>query len=82
MQNGLEKSIFQVDRNILAELGAAMGAFSIAANSEAISLPGIEAIPCAAMGLAITTVVARCVGAQEYEQQKHYAAQMIQLAFA
>jgi Na+-driven multidrug efflux pump len=34
------------------------------------------------MGLAITTVVARCVGAQEYEQQKHYAAQMIQLAFA
>jgi Na+-driven multidrug efflux pump len=52
-----------------------------AAFAVANSLTGIEVIPGLATGLALTTIVARCVGANEYEQAKNYIRQIMKLAY-
>ena len=80
--NGFENCTFQIGRIILTGLVAALGTTSIAANGVANSLTGIEVIPGIAIGLALTTVAAPCVGANEYEQAKRYIKQMLKLAYA
>lgn len=79
--NGLENSVFQFGRIIVTGLVAAHGTASIAAHATANSLTGIEVIPGQAIGLALLTVVARCVGAGEYGQAKRYTRQLMGLAY-
>ncbi|MDR0861642.1 MAG: MATE family efflux transporter [Oscillospiraceae bacterium] len=80
--NGLENSLFQVGKIILAGLVATLGTASIAANSVINNLGGIEVIPGSAMGIALTTVVAQCVGAHEYEQARKYIKQLMLITYA
>ena len=79
--NGLENSIFQIGKIIMTGLVATFNTASIAAHAVSNSLTGLEIIPGAAMGLAITTVVARCVGAGEYEQAKYYTRLLMKKAY-
>ena len=70
--NGLENSIFQIGKIIMTSLVATFSTASIAAHAVANSLTGLAIVPGAAIGLAITTVVSRSVGAGELGQADYY----------
>lgn len=78
--NGLENSIFQIGKIIVTGLVATFSTASIAAHAVVNSLTGLEIIPGQALGLAIVTVVAQCIGAVEYEQAKHYTKDLMKRA--
>ncbi|MDR0885383.1 MAG: MATE family efflux transporter [Clostridiales Family XIII bacterium] len=81
LPNGLENCFFQLGKLILISYVATMGTSSIAANGVAQSLAGIQVIPAVAMGFAITTVVAQCVGAGDYPQAKFYIKRLLKMAY-
>ena len=70
--NGLENSIFQIGKIIMTSLVATFSTAAIAAHAVANSLTGLGIVPGAAIGLALTTVVSRSVGAGELKQADYY----------
>lgn len=79
--NGLENSMFQIGKIVVTSLVAGMGTVAIAAHAVGNSFAGIEVIPGFSMGLALTTVISRCVGANEYEQANKYIKYLMKWAF-
>jgi putative MATE family efflux protein len=77
----LESCIYQVGRIIMAGLVAVFGTASIAAHAVGTSLTGLEIIPGYALGLAITAVVAQCVGAREYGQAEYYTRYLVKKSY-
>ena len=75
--SGIENSMFQFGKLITQSLISSLGTVSIAANAVAISLVNFQYMPGNAIGLAVVTVVGRCVGAGEQEQAKKYARGML-----
>ncbi len=76
---GIENGIFQVGKIALVGVAATFGTTAITANAVTQTLASIEVIPGGAVQLAIVTVIARCVGAGEYEQAKYYNRRLILL---
>ncbi len=79
--NGLENSMFQVGKIVVTSLVALQGTAAIAAFAVSTSLALVEIVPGAAMGLAILTVVSRCVGAGEYGQAEYYTKDLIKKTY-
>ncbi|MER0280099.1 MATE family efflux transporter [Clostridioides difficile] len=77
----LENSVFQIGRIILTSLIAIFGTSAITANAVTGSLINVATIPGQAIGLAITTVVAQCVGAKEFEHANLYTKYMLKLSW-
>lgn len=77
--NGIENGVTQLGRVLLVSITALFGTTQIAANGVANSLTGIGLAFAAAMNLAIIPVVGQCVGAQDYEQAKHYIQKLMKL---
>lgn len=77
----LENSVFQIGRIILASLVAVFGTSAITANGVTGSLINVATIPGQALGLAITTIVAQCVGAKAFEQAIFYSRHLLKLAW-
>ncbi len=75
--NGLENSMFQIGKILVTSVVAIHGTTAIAANAVSGSLASIEIIPAASMGLALMTVVSRCVGANQYDQANEYIKRMM-----
>jgi MatE len=73
----LENSVFQIGRIILTSLIAMFGTSAITANAVTGSLLNVATIPGQALGLAMTTVVAQCVGAKEFEQAVKYSKHLL-----
>lgn len=69
---GIENGLFQIGKIALVGLVAKFGTSAITANTITQTLASVEVIPGMAIQMAIVTVVARCVGAQDYEQAKYY----------
>lgn len=80
--NGLESSVFQVGKVLLASLISTFGTASIAANAVAGSFSMFQVIPGNSIGLAMITVVGQCVGAGDKKQAKAYAGKLLLLAMA
>ena len=59
--------------SLVSSLIAMFGTTAITANAIANNLASFECIPGNALGLAMITVIGRCVGAGDYEQAKYYA---------
>jgi putative MATE family efflux protein len=78
---GLENSFFQIGKIILTRLTVTMGTAAIAANAVAGSIASVAIIPGSALGLAITSVVAQCAGAGEYDQADRYIRFFMKLVF-
>jgi len=78
--SGLENSMFQIGRIILTSLVSGMGTVSIAAHAVANSLTGIAVIPGQAIGLAMITVTAQCVGAGEHDQANGHIKYLLKLS--
>ena len=70
--NGIENGLFQVGKIILAGLFTHFGTSAITANAVCLTISGIQVIPGAAISLAATTVIARCVGAGDEKQVRFY----------
>lgn len=70
--NGLENSMFQLGKILVLSLVSTFGTYAIAANAVGNAIALFQILPGMAINLAVTTVIARCVGAGDYEQVKYY----------
>ncbi|RGZ01810.1 MATE family efflux transporter [Clostridium sp. AM58-1XD] len=80
--NGLENSMFQLGKIIVLSLVSTFGTFAIAANAVSNVLAAFEVLPGMAVSLAITTVIAQCVGAGDYEQVIYYTKKLLIIVYA
>lgn len=80
--SGIENGMFQIGKLLVSSLTATFGTAAIAANAVANSIAGFANIPGIAIGLAMVTVIGRCIGAGEKEQAKHYSIRLLGLAYA
>ncbi|MDR0906661.1 MAG: MATE family efflux transporter, partial [Oscillospiraceae bacterium] len=79
--NSLENSLFQIGKIALAGLVSTLGTAAIAANSVINNVGGFAVLPGQAIGSAVITVTAQCIGAGEYEQVRRYFRQLMKIAF-
>ncbi len=80
--NGLENSMFQLGKILVLSLVSTFGTYAIAANAVSNIIAMFQILPGMAMGLAITTVISRCVGAGDYEQVRYYTKKMLAITYA
>lgn len=79
--SGVENGMFQVGKLLVSSLTATFGTAAIAANAVANSVAGFANIPGIAIGLAMVTVIGRCIGAGEKEQARYYSKKLMGLAY-
>ena len=79
--NGAENSMFQFGKVITQSLISSFGTMQIAANAAASGLSSMQYTAGGAVGLAMITVVGRCIGAGEKEQAKMYAKKLLKIAY-
>lgn len=79
--SGVENGMFQIGKLLVSSLTATFGTAAIAANAVANSVAGFANIPGIAIGLAIVTVIGRCIGAGEKEQAKYYSKRLMGLSY-
>jgi putative MATE family efflux protein len=78
--NGLENSLFQVGKILLVSLIASFGTYSIAANAVGMSIGMFQILPGIAASTGIVTVIARCVGAGDYDQAAYFTKKIMLIA--
>lgn len=69
---GMENGMFQAGKLMVLKLITTFGTSAVAANAIANSISGVINVPGSAMGLAIITVIGRCIGAGDTRQAVHY----------
>lgn len=79
--SGIDNAMFQIGKLFTQALIASFGTASIAANATASTIELLATIPAVATGLAITTVVGQCVGANDYEAAKAYTKKLMFWAY-
>jgi Na+-driven multidrug efflux pump len=77
----LEHAVFQFGKILVQGLIATMGTYAIAANAVGNTVSSITVLPGSALGLAMITIVGRCVGAKEYDQAKMYTRKLMLFTF-
>ncbi len=70
--NGMENSMFQLGKILVLSLVSTFGTYAIAANAVSNIIASFQNIAGTAAGLAVVTVIARCVGAGDFEQARYY----------
>ena len=75
--SGIENSLFQVGRVAVVSIIAGFGRVEIAANAIANNLDGLGVNMGSAIGIAMITVIGRCVGAGSYEEGKYYVKKLM-----
>ena len=78
---GFENSLFQLGRVLVVSIISLFGTVQIAANAVANNLDALGVIPGQAMGLAMITVVGRCVGAKDNEQTVYYTKKLLLITY-
>ena len=79
--SAFENSLFQAGRILVVSMISTFGTVQIAANAVANNLDGMGCIPGQAIGLAMITVVGRCVGAGDNEQTIYYTRKLTLWAY-
>lgn len=79
--SGVENSMFQLGKILLLSLVSTFGTVEITANAVSNTVAAFEILPGAAMGLAMVTVISRCVGAGDYEQVSYYTKKLMKYAY-
>ena len=79
---GLENGLFYLGRIIVLSLVAAFGTAAIAANAVSGTIVMFQVLPGMAIGLGLTVVISRCVGARDYEQAKYYTKKIMRFVYA
>lgn len=79
---GLENGLFYLGRIVMLSLVAAFGTAAIAANAVSATIVMFEVLPGMAIGLGLTVVISRCVGAGDYEQVRYYTKKVMGFVYA
>ncbi len=79
---GMENSMFQLGKILVLSLVSNFGTYAIAANAVCNVLAGFQILPGMASGLAVTTVISRCIGANDYDQARYYTKKLHIFAWA
>ncbi len=79
--SGLENSVFQIGKILVQGIIAGLGTSAITANAVAGTMAGFCVLPGSAIGLALITVVGRCVGARDYDAVKQYTFKLMKFAY-
>ena len=79
--NGLENSMFQLGKIIVLSLVSTFGTYVIAANAVCNAVANFQVLPGMAINLAVTAVIARCVGAGDHEQAEYFTKKLIRLVY-
>ena len=79
--SAFENSLFEAGRILVVSMISTFGTVQIAANAVANNLDGMGTIPGKAIGLAMITVVGRCVGAGDNEQAVCYTKKLLGWAY-
>ena len=79
--NGLENSIFQVGKLLVAGIVATYGVSMIAANAIVNNIIMLFSIPGSAIGLSIIAVIGQSVGAGDARQARYYTVKLIKLSY-
>ena len=79
---GVENGLFYLGRIVVLSLVATFGTAAIAANAVSGTIVMFEVLPGMAIGLGLTVVIARCVGARDYEQAKYYTKKVLGMVYA
>lgn len=79
--NGLENAMFQLGKIIVLSLVSTFGTYAIAANAVCNAVANFQILPGMAINLAITAVIARCVGAGDYVQAEYFTKKLIRLVY-
>lgn len=80
--NGLENSMFQLGKIVVLSLVATFGTSAIAANAVGNTIAMFQIIPGMAIGMAMVSVTAQCVGAQDYDQVRYYNKKLLKIAYS
>lgn len=79
---GMENSMFQLGKILVMSLVSGFGTISIAANAVANSVCAFAILGGSSIGLALSAVVAQCVGANDYEQVRYYTKKLMKYSYA
>lgn len=79
--NGMENSMFQLGKILVLNLVSSMGTYAIAANAVSNAVALFQILPGMALSLAIPPVIARCVGAGDYEQAHYYTKKLVGVTY-
>lgn len=78
---GLENGLFYFGRILVLSLISTFGTAAIAANAVAGAIVIFEVLPGLAIGLGMTVVIARCVGAEDYAQARYYNRKILSIVY-
>lgn len=79
--SAFENSLFQAGRVLVVSIISTFGTVQIAANAVANNLDSMGCIPGQAVGLAMVSVVGRCIGALQPEQAVRYTRKLLGWAY-
>ncbi len=78
---GLENGLFYLGRIMVLSLVATFGTAAIAANAVSGTIVMFQALPGIAIGLGLTVVISRCVGANDYAQAQYYTKKVTRIVY-
>ena len=81
LPNGVENSMFQFGKLLVASIVSSFGTAAIAANAVANNIVSLQVIPSAAIGTAMMTVVGTCRGAGRMDEVKKYTKKLMILSY-
>ena len=79
--NGLENSMFQLGKIMVLSLVSTFETSAIAANAVSNAVAQFQILPGMAINLAVTAVIARCIGAGRYDQAEYYTKKLVLLVY-
>ena len=79
--SGVENSMFQLGKILLLSFVSGFGTVQITANAVGNTVAGFQILPGMAIGLAMVTVISRCIGAGDYEQAKYYCKKLMKYTY-
>lgn len=78
---GLENSMFQIGKLLVAGILATFAESIIAANAIGNNIATFTNLPGSAIGLAMVTVVGQCIGAGDPAQARHYTRKLLKMVY-
>ncbi|MBQ3865048.1 MAG: MATE family efflux transporter [Clostridia bacterium] len=80
--SGVENGLFQVGKVLVTSLVSSFGTASIAAYAIANNVSNFVYVPSGSLGLAMITVVGRCMGAEDVKEARRYTLKLAAIAYA
>ena len=81
LPSGVENGAFQFGKLLLTSLVSTFGTSAIAANSIGNTVGWFSVVPGLAINIALTIVISKCVGLNDYDQAKFYGKKCMLLVF-